>query len=179
MSTDITNNMELCEKLWNECEPTIRKLCNYKLSSYQSEVDDVVGEVYLALCDAVKNGCEIKNPKAWLFSTASNCIKIKYTELNSRKKKHIQLDSVEHQLFYDIDFENLIINDDVLELVKESIYNELLPSEKTLLILIYTKKLKLKEIANILNTTEPAIKQSHYRLKRKVKQLIKEKLKEI
>ncbi len=179
MSTDTTNEMELCEKLWNEYEPSIRQLCNYKLSAYQSEIDDVVADIYLALCDAVKNGHINSNPKAWLFSTANNCIKLKYTELNFRKKKLIHINNFDCKLFYNIDFENIAVNEDTLDQILKSIYDELLASEKTLLILIYKKKLKYKDIAQILNTTESAVKQKNYRLKRKVRQLIKEKLNEI
>lgn len=171
-----TSEMELCEKLWNECEPSIRKLCNYKLSAYPSEVDDVVGDIYLALCDAVRKGHKIDNPKAWLFSTANNCIRIKYSEINHRLKKFSHWDSNEQRLFYDVDFENVVVSDDTLEEIKDSIIDELPTPEKTLFILIYVKKLKLKEIAKIMNTTESAVKQRKYRLKLKIKRLIKEKL---
>ncbi|MGN1122894.1 MAG: RNA polymerase sigma factor [Eubacterium sp.] len=176
MSAD-TKDMELCEALWNECEPSLRKICNYKLSGYPSEIDDVIGDAYLALCDIINSDIELKNPKAWLYGTLNNLIKLKYTELDSKKKKYIRLESVEHELFYDIDFDETKISDELLDEIKDSIYDELLGSEKTLLILIYTKKLKFKEIAKILNTTEAAVKQKHYRLKRKVKIIAKEKLK--
>lgn len=172
-----TEDMALCEALWNEYEPSLRNICNYKLSGYPSEIDDVIGDTFLALCDAVNNGIEIKNPKAWLYGTLNNLIKLKYTEMDKRKKKIIRLESVEHKLFYNIDFDETKLSDEALEQIKDSIFDELLGSEKTLLILIYTKKLKFKEIAKILNSTESAVKQKHYRLKRKIMKLVQEKLK--
>ncbi|MCH5316067.1 MAG: sigma-70 family RNA polymerase sigma factor [Eubacterium sp.] len=177
MNTE-TNDMALSESFWREYEPTLRRICNYKLSSYPSEIDDVIGDTYLALCNAISKGIEIKNPKAWLCGTLNNIIKLKYTELDRKKKTYIRLESVEHELFYDVDFDSHELNDEVLNSIKDKIVDDLLDSEKTLLIFIYEKKLKFKEIAKILNTTENAIKQKHYRLKRKIKQLAKEKIKE-
>lgn len=178
MSSNITG-MELCEALWNEYEPCLRRICNYKLSSYPSEIDDVIGDVYLALCDTINSGIGIDNPKAWLYGTLNNTIKLKYAEIDRMKKKLVRFESVERELFYDIDFDEVEISDDLLNKIIEEIYQELLGSEKTLLILIYTKKLKFKQIAKILNTTEGAVKQKHYRLKRKIKMLAKEKLKKL
>lgn len=178
MSSNITD-MELCEALWNEYEPCLRRICNYKLSGYPSEIDDVIGDVYLALCDTINGSIGIDNPKAWLYGTLNNTIKLKYAEIDRKKKKYVRLESVERELFYSIDFDEVEISDDLLNEIIDEIYQELLGSEKTLLILIYTKKLKFKQIAEILNTTEGAIKQKHYRLKRKIKMLAKEKLKKL
>lgn len=176
MNTDI-NSMELCEKLWNEYEPELRKLCHYRLSSYPSEIDDVIAEVYLALCNAINKGEDISKPKAWLYGTVNNLIKLKYTELNKIKRLHINLDSVEHELFYDLNIDESLLTAEVIEALKDEIFDELTATDKTLLILIYIKKLKFRDIAKILNTTESAVKQRHYRLKRKVKSLAKEKIK--
>ena len=177
MNTD-TKDMSLSESLWKEYEPYLRSICNYKLSSYPSEVDDVISDTYLALCNYISKGIEINNPKAWLYGTLSNIIKLKYSELDRKKKAYIRLESVEHELFYNIDFDRQELSDEILNSIKDEIVNDLLDSEKTLLIFIYEKKLKFKEIAKILNTTEAAIKQKHYRLKRKIKKLAKEKIKE-
>lgn len=74
----------LFEDLWKECEPSLRGICNRKLSSYTSEIDDVTGDTYLALCNAVSKGVEIENPKAWLYGTLNNIIKLKYAELDRK-----------------------------------------------------------------------------------------------
>lgn len=172
-----TKDMALYEALWKECEPNLRGICNRKLSSYPSEIDDVIGDTYLALCNAVSKGTELDNPKAWLYGTLNNIIKLKYAELDRKKKTYIRLERVENELFYDVDFDSRELSDETLNGIKDEIVDELLDSERTLLILVYEKKLKFKEISVILNTTEPAIKQKHYRLKRKIKMLAKEKIK--
>lgn len=173
----IDKNRELSNELWKEYEPNLRNLCNYKLSSYPNEVDDVISETYLALCSAIDKGVEIQNPKAWLYATVNNQIKLKYSEIDRKKRIYINLDSVEHKLFYNVDFDEKQLNEETIKRLKDDILEELVDSEKTLLILIYDRKIKLKEIAKILNTTEAAVKQKHYRLKRKIKKLAKELLK--
>lgn len=178
METD-EKSMELCEALWNKYEPSLRKICQYKLSGNLSEVDDVIADAYLALCDAIKSNAEISNYKAWLYGTVNNLIKLKYAEINKRKKTYVRLESVEHKLFYDVDFDDFDLTDELLDGIITDILQQLLDSEKTLLILIYIKKLKFKEIAEILDTTEDAVKQKHYRLKRKIKRLAKEKMEKI
>lgn len=169
--------MDLSKALWDEYEPNLERICSYKLSSYPDEIDDVIGETYLALCNAIDKGIEIQNPKAWLYATLNNQIKLKYSEIDRKKRMHIQLESVEHELSYSVDFNEEVLSEDKIEAIRDEIFDELIDSEKTLLVLIYEKKIKLKEIAKILNTTESAVKQKHYRLKRKIKKLAKEKLK--
>lgn len=177
--TTNTNDMALCEELWNEYEPSLRKICNYRLSSNTSEIDDVIGEAYLALCNAINQGETINNPKAWLYSTVNNIIKLKYTEIKKHKKTLVNLDSVEHELFYNIDFDEAKLSDEIIDQIKDEIYDELLPAEQTLLILIYSRKHKFNDIAKILHTTKGAVKQRHYRLKRKIKSMAKEKIKKL
>lgn len=176
MGTD-TKGMELCEALWNECEPELRRLCKYKLSSCPSEIDDVIADAYLVLCNAVDKNVDIVNPKAWLFGTVNNLIKIKYAELNTKKKKHIRFESLEQDLFYNVDFDDVKLPDETIEELMNDILDELSASERTLFIFIYDKKLKFKEIAMILNSTESAIKQKHYRLVRKIKRMARDELK--
>lgn len=170
-------NMGLSETLWKEYEINLRKICNYKLSGYPTEIDDVIGETYLALCNAIDKGTEIRNPKAWLYGTLNNRIKLKLTDINRKKKTNISFYRVENKLFYNINFDEKNLSEEIIEKLKDDVFDELFDSEKTLLVLIYDKKIKFKKIAEILNTTESAVKQRHYRLKRKIKQLAKEKIK--
>lgn len=170
-------DMELSKVLWEEYEPNLRRICNYKLSAYPNEIDDVIGETYLALCNTIDKGIEIQNPKAWLYGTLNNQIKLKYSEMDKKKKIYIRLENVEHELFYNLDFDEKELSQETIEKIKDDVFDELTDAEKTLLILIYDKKIKLKEVAKILNTTEFAIKQKHYRLKHKIKNIAKEKIK--
>lgn len=170
-------DMELSKFLWEEYEPNLRIICNHKLSGYPNEIDDVIAETYLALCNKIDKEIEIENPKAWLYGTLNNQIKLKYAEINKKKKTYIRLENVEHELFYNVDFDEKELSEETIEKVKDDVLDELTDAEKTLLVLIYEKNIKLKEVARISNTTEAAIKQKHYRLKRKIKKIVKEKMK--
>ncbi len=170
-------DMELLKILWEQYEPDLRRICNYKLSGYMNEIDDVIGETYLALCNTINNGTEVQNPKALLYGILNNQIKLKYSEIDRRKKIYIRLESVEHKLFYNVDFDEKALSEEIIEKLKDDVFEELIDAERTLLILVYDKKIKLKDAAKVLNTTEAAVKQKHYRLKRKIKKLAKEKLK--
>lgn len=170
-------DMELSKVLWEECEPNLRRICSHKLSGYPNEIDDVIAETYLALCNTIDKGIEIQNPKAWLYGTLNNQIKLKYSEIDRKKKIYIRLENVEHELFYNVNFDEKELSQETIEKIKDDVFDELTDTENTLLILIYDRKIKLKEVAEILNTTEVAIKQKHYRLKRKIKNIAKEKLK--
>lgn len=176
MNTD-TNDMLLCEELWTEYEPSLRRICSYKLSSYPAEIDDIIEDTYLALCDAMKNGKIINSPKAWLYGTVNNLIKLKYSEIKRIKKTQVSLDSVENELFYEIDLDDTKLSEEIIDKLKDEVFDELTGAEQTLLTLIYVKRLKMKEIAEILSTSQEAVKQKNYRLKRKIKLIVKEKIK--
>lgn len=173
------SNMDLCDNLWNQYEPQLRRLCEFKLSSYPSEISEVISETYFALCKTISEGNEIKDPKSWLYKTTNNQIKLKYTEMNTIKRRYVSLDSVEYELMYNIDFDDILITDEIIERLSKEILNELTEDEQLLMNLIYERKLKFKRIASIIGTTEAGVKQQHYRLKRKIKQLANEKTKNI
>ena len=72
---------EICENLWNEYEPQLRKICRVKLRSCPDEVDDVMSEVSLALCKQIEKFGKPEKPKQWLYATFNNII------INKRKNK--------------------------------------------------------------------------------------------
>lgn len=170
------NKMQICEKLWNEHGANIKHFCEYKLSSCPSEVDEVVSDAFLALCNAVKNGTIDDNPKAWLYSTVNNLIKMKYTEINKYKTRMVDYESVKYELLYEDDYDFKNVSDETIEEIKNSILDELSDFEIEFLTLIYEDKKKHKEVAAQLGITLPAVKQRHYRLKMKIQQLAKERL---
>lgn len=178
MNTDV-NNAQMCEKLWNEYEPTLRKICQNRLASCPSEIDDVISETYFALCRNIDSGELIHNPKAWLYGTLNNIIKTKYSEINKIRKNQISLTNRENELYYNVDFDGEKISYELIEKIKYSIIEQLDVSEKNLIDLIYVKRLKFKEVADILNISESAVKQKIYRLKRKIKLIAKKKIEKL
>lgn len=112
-----------------------------------------------------------------MYAVASNLIKKKYTELNIEKERRISFDdknSEVHKLAVGYDYDGRLVPDDLIE--RFSIHAEPLlnSDEKQLYQYVYGDKLKMKEIAVLMSSTESAVKQKNYRLTRNLKRLIKE-----
>ena len=176
------NENQLCEQIWKKYEPKIRRICEYKLSSCPDEIDEVISQTFLALCAKLSEDT-IENPQAWLYATANNIIKMTYEAQNRNKKKLISLDTgitdanEQHNLIYSNDFLDKRLSNDQIDILKAQVESELDYDELALIHLIHQKHLKYKEIAELMNSTESAIKQRSYRLRCKVKEIAKEKVK--
>lgn len=158
-------------ELWEEYGPDIRKLCYMKLSNYPQDAEDVSSEIYLALLNTLYDDKIIENPKSWLYSVTRNLINKKYKELTQRRKRYVSLNDINycHRLSYEIDMLEPRVSEEKIMDIKKEIEGELSPDENSLLDLFYRKKKKHKKIAKKLNTTENAVKQRNYRLKRNIK----------
>lgn len=180
MVTTEKDKHELWKRLWFENEQRLKRLCNYKLSGHRDEIEDILADTMLALWDAICKDKNIGRPEAWLYGTASNLINRKYKELYKEKDCRVAFDEENLKLYslnvgYDSDF--ALLPEDITERFSDVLDPLLSTDEKQLLTYIYEEKLKMKEIAVILSSTESAVKQKHYRLARKIKRLIKEYLK--
>lgn len=179
MEKECQQSMELCEILWNEYEPVLRKICQKKLSGHPSEIDDVIGDTFLALCNTINKGMDIENYEAWLKGTLNNRIRKKYTELDRKKRRFIHIDSIEQELYYIVDYDEIELSDSEIEELKNEIYTQLESNEKALLILMYTKRLKQAEIAEKMNISQAAVRQRLYRLKNKIRHLVMDKMENV
>ena len=162
MNTDV-NNSQMCEELWNQYEPALREICKRRLDSCPSEIDDVISDTYLALCKNINAGEVIQYPKAWLYGTLNNIIKSKYNEINRIRKTQVSITYKANELFYNVDFDDEKMSYEDIENLKREVMAKLDEQERVLVDLIYVKTLRFKEIANILGTSESAIKQKNYR----------------
>lgn len=170
---------ELCKALWLENEPKLRKLCAFKLNSHPDEVEDILAEAALIFWTAIINGKTIQYPNSWLYATVNNLIKKKYTELNAEKNRKVDFTERNIQLYslsVGYDFESIRLTDELIEKFSMEIDSFLSPEEIQLYKYVYDDNLKMKEIADLLSSTESAVKQKNYRLHRKVKKLVKDYL---
>ena len=172
---------ELCKILWDECKDELTSMCRYKLSSHPDEVEDVIADAFYYLCVAVFENRKIDNYKAWLIAVTYNLIKKKYTELNRTKLKHISFYEEDIDIYEysdDIFFDNLR-SDSVIERLSDTIICELSVKEQQLYYYVYKDKLKMKEIAVLMDITEGNVRQRNHRLTKKLKTMIKKHLDEI
>ena len=162
---------EICENLWNEYEPQLRKICRVKLRSCPDEVDDVMSEVSLALCKQIEKFGKPEKPKQWLYATFNN---IKNREIYKQKEKQENIENKD----FELPFEQNGIEEKIEEIYNNEIRDKLstfLSNDECIIIkYIYFDRLKMKEIADIIGSTESAVKQKHYRICNKLRKSAKE-----
>ena len=73
---------------------------------------------------------------------------------------------------YENDFSDLYVDRAFLDEFKKTLENELSKDDKEFIYYIYEKRLKMKEIADILDSTESAVKHRHYRLINKIRKMV-------
>ncbi len=100
-----------CEELWNQFEPQLRTVCRVKLRSHPDNIDDVISDVFTALCEKVNKDGLPEKPKAWLYGTLNNKINLKYREIYKIEEKETSLSCKEYELPYEVDFINKKIDD--------------------------------------------------------------------
>ena len=116
-------NKKIVNKLWQEHEPYIRKLCTYKLKSLPDYVDDCVQDVFLDLSDALDKGKTIEYPKAWLTKVVNNKIKDIYTQAKKESEKIVPLESENFDSSYYgvVNDEYFTIEDEQIPVLKEKV----------------------------------------------------------
>ena len=167
------NQRKICTEIWQEYESQLRKICKIKLQSHPNEIDDVMSEVSLALCKQIEKFGKPEKPKQWLYATFNNIINLKYREIYKQKEKQ---DNIENKDF-ELPFEQNGIEEKIEEIYNNEIRDKLstfLSNDECIIIkYIYFDRLKMKEIADIIGSTESAVKQKHYRICNKLRKLAK------
>ena len=162
----------ICAELWCEHESFMRNYCRAKLRGSNIEIDDTVGDLYLALCNQIdKNGFP-KDTKAWLYKTAKNIINEKYRKKYKRDKHIVDIDAEVIKLQYAHNFVETIEVNEQIEKVGNLIAN-MNGDNQTILHKTYFDKRPMKEIAEKLGSTESAVKQKRYRICRQLEKNIK------
>lgn len=164
---------KLCAELWQTYESQLHRLCRYQMKKYPDDADDVVSEVYLALCKKVADSGPPEHPKAWLYGTLNNLMAAKFKQIYKAAERQVSMEDMEQELPFDDDFEEIVHDRVVLSNLKKRLEQELNDSEKQLLEYIYTKEKSLREIAELTGSTTAAVKQKHYRLVKKIKKISK------
>lgn len=163
---------KICNEIWEQYKSRLQKLCMMKLSHYPDEVDDVISDVFLALCEQVEKRGVPEKPKAWLYGTFNNILNSKYREIYKARQKYVRLLDQEYKLPYSAELSGKDILDKIYgEELQNFLKAELNENEYRLVQYIYYDKMKMAEIAVLENSTEAAIKQRHYRLCNKLRWL--------
>ena len=150
--------IEIAEKIWQENESYIRKLCNYKLSSHPDFIDDCMQDIFLALITACRDEKEIKNYRAWLTKVTVNKINDFYRDEKKKEEREISLEEENLKASSDFDYSYTEdINEKDLDAHLENILSSLTDREKDVLIEI-AHGLNNREIAEKLFISLPTVK---------------------
>lgn len=168
-------NMRLCEELWLEYEPKLRKICMAKFKGNADTADDIVARVYLALCERLDRDDMPGAPVAWLYGVMNNIINTEYRELYNRQSRIIAFDDIE----YNLPFTDGGVEDKIDEVyngeIKAKLRRILSEDEYAIIEYIYFDRLKMKEIACKIGSTQSAVKQKHYRICNKLRKAARDK----
>ena len=63
-----------CEALFRQFEPQLRRICRVKLRGRPDDTDDVISDVFTALCEKFEKDGAPDNPQAWLYGVLNNKI---------------------------------------------------------------------------------------------------------
>lgn len=170
---EIKNNTPSADKLWQEHEPYIRELCNYKLSSHEEYIDDCVQDVFVALVEALHKGTAIEYPKAWLTTVADNMIIDIYKQSSRDKEKLLPFteENIDVRIQGTIDYNYL--NEEDIDKYLSQIIDNLTEYEQCLFKDFYLRHIKQSELAKARCITENLIQQQVFRLKRKIIKIIR------
>lgn len=166
-----TAEKDICTELWDTHKDRIHQICSIKLQSCPNEVEDVVSEVFLALCKKVSESEAPEKPKEWLYGTLNNLLNKTYRGVYAARENETPLPENEFELPYMYDEIDSKETEMYVEQLRKAC--DLNDDEQKLLDLFYNKRFRNKEIAAMQASTESAIKQKHYRTIRKLRKTAK------
>lgn len=143
------------EKLYQSQSDAIFRYCLFRVSDREIAID-LAQDAFTKYWDAISNGKEVLNDRAFLFMIARNLIIDLY-----RKKKSVSLDAILEEN-EDHMFMAGGIGKESIEMSTEARFvldkiNELEPSHQQIIYLRFVEDLKPKEIAEVLDISSNAV----------------------
>lgn len=172
---EVSEIIALCEKYRDE----LTQYCRSFFGCEHAYAQDCVQNVYVALYESLRKGINIGDYKAWLYTVTRNYAnktlkdRIKRNEYIFESEQHKD-DVINNALFYNPDYLNLMVTDDVIDERAEKIIADLTDDERRLFELHYSENISLKQIAEMLGISYTAVRKRHQTLRRKIEKAVKE-----
>ncbi len=163
-----TNNTELFATLYDRFSTVVYNKC-YGFSKSKEEAEDLMHDVFVRLFVKLKTFKGNSKFSTWLYSFTYNFC-VNYVQRNSHKKKE-KVTIVTDQIKENNDSFDEIEDVSLLELKSAKLAKVLAlidPSDKMILLMKYQDEKSIKEIKEILNIGESAVKMRVKRAKAKV-----------
>ena len=155
--------------IYDQFAPKIFKFCYFRVSS-REEAEDIVSQVFFRAWDYVVAGKEVKNVQGFLYRIASNLIIDYYRK--HKDKREVSLDDPANPI--DIpDASNMVDRIDQNMMISDVRYRlEQLPENyREVIVLKFINELSIKEIAEVMQTTENNISVRLHRAIEKIKSI--------
>ncbi|AQS94918.1 RNA polymerase subunit sigma-70 [Polaribacter sp. BM10] len=163
-----TNNTELFATLYDRFSSVVYNKC-YGFSKSKEEAEDLMHDVFVRLFVKLKTFKGNSKFSTWLYSFTYNFC-VNYVQRNSHKKKE-KVTIVTDQIKENNDSFEEIEDANLLELKSAKLAKALSlidPSDKMILLMKYQDDKSIKEIKEVLNIGESAVKMRVKRAKAKV-----------
>lgn len=163
-----TNDTLLFEVLYDRFAPFVYNKC-YGFASSEDEAKDLTQDVFLRVYVKLSSFKGKSKFSTWLYAfTYNHCVNYvtrdKEKKIEKKSVSDYRIENVEDDIDSDVEFEHMRVEQlkAVLELVS--------PDEKMILLLKYQDSLSIKELSNVLDIGESAVKMRLKRAKEKLVQ---------
>lgn len=149
---------------------TIYKFCMARLNCDENFAMDCVQETFIVFYKRLRQGEDIKNPRAFLYRTAQNFVLKRYDKMKKDNENQTEMTendislSVIEKTDFNLDFKYLVAQ---IELI-------LTDEEKSLYTMRFVEEMKIKDIAQALDITPDNCAVRVLRLKQKLKKELSE-----
>lgn len=164
-------SIEIAETYYND----VLNFCRSEIRN-DSHAEDITQDVFLFF---QKHYGELDdtNIKSWLFNVAQKKLLERFRKLK-KEAANVPLDEnadylTDSSLLTEIN-EGFFISDEEIEEQKSKILEKLTPEERELFKMIYIRRLKYSEIAEISHTTENAVAIKALRMRKKIRTMASE-----
>ena len=163
-------NEQAFADIYDQFAPKIFKFCYFRVSS-REEAEDIASQVFIKAWDHIASGNPVTNVQGFLYRIASNLVIDFYRK--NKDKREVSLDNPLHPL--DVpdksDFVERIDRDILVQEIQAKL-GELPENYREVVILKYVQDISIKEIAEILKTSENNISVRLHRAIEKLKKLV-------
>ena len=148
----------------NQCRGILYKICLLHTDRSRDSMDELYQDIVCNLWESYPLFAHASKPSTWVYRVALNTVYLHY-RTHKRLPRFVTFDAT---LLENIADEN---NNSVIEALY-ALRDRLDPEEKTL-VNLYIDHVPYREIAELLETTEDAVKHRMARIKQKLKQMNK------
>jgi RNA polymerase sigma factor (sigma-70 family) len=165
---------EMFDSLYNRHKDTVYKYVLVSLGFNHDMADDCMQDILMVLLQKHETILAHPNPGGFFIVTARNFIKRYKTAQYNHARRTAPLDEKVNHLSYQVDFQEIFNTMPDTEILKKRIIERLNDKEAGLYELFYERGFSVADTAQRLHLSESNVKVRLFRLRNKVRQMVKE-----